>query len=114
MRMGLRVLALPTETLTEEILREAEVNPCLMVESWPTSSAYEVALETAAAPEGLSQSLLRQLGMQRLDADVKEAARVVKPDLTFTPAMGESERALALRGWHRAVERAAKWAEPQA
>ena len=81
MRMGLRVLALPTESLTEEILREAEINPCLMVESWPTSSAYEVALDTAAAPEGLSQSLLRQLGMQRLDADVKEAARVIVAEL---------------------------------
>ena len=37
---------------------------------------------------------------------------MVKPDLTFTPAMSEYHRGLALYGWHRAVERAKGWVEP--
>jgi len=42
----------------------------------------------------------------------EEAARMVRPDLTFTPAMSEYHRGLALYGWHRAVERSRGWVEP--
>ncbi|MEG0124586.1 MAG: FGGY-family carbohydrate kinase, partial [Clostridia bacterium] len=44
-------------------------------------------------------------------ASKEEAASMVKPDLTFMPAMDEHNRSLALYGWHRAVERSRGWVE---
>ncbi len=63
-------------------------------------------LETTA----LGAALLAGLAVG-LYSDKEEAARAVKPDLTFTPAMDEYNRGLALYGWHRAVERARGWIE---
>ncbi|MBN1777781.1 MAG: glycerol kinase GlpK [Clostridiales bacterium] len=40
---------------------------------------------------------------------LEQAKTIVKPDLTFTPQMDEADRASALDGWHRAVERSLKW-----
>ncbi|MDD3212617.1 MAG: glycerol kinase GlpK [Eubacteriales bacterium] len=65
-----------------------------------------VVLETTA----LGAALLAGLGVG-LFTDIREAARMVKPDLTFTPTMGEYDRGLAMYGWHRAVERARGWVE---
>ncbi len=63
-------------------------------------------LETTA----LGAALLAGLGVG-LYPDKESAAAMVKPDLTFTPRMGEYDRGLALYGWHRAVERARGWVE---
>ncbi len=63
-------------------------------------------LETTA----LGAALLAGLAVG-LYAGKEEAARVVKPDLTFTPAMADYDRKLAMYGWHRAVERARGWVE---
>lgn len=81
MRLGLRILALPTDLLAEEILHEAEDNPCLIVEYWPEPPAFDLVREFAAAEESLSQSLLRQIGLQRLDRSVDQAARVIVSEL---------------------------------
>jgi glycerol kinase len=64
-------------------------------------------LETTA----LGAALLAGLAVG-LYAGKEEVACLVKPDLTFTPVMGEEERATAMRGWKRAVERARGWVEP--
>ena len=66
-----------------------------------------VVLETTA----LGAALLAALAVG-LFTTKEEAAAMVKPDLTFTPAMSEYHRGLALYGWHRAVERAKGWVEP--
>lgn len=66
-----------------------------------------VVLETTA----LGAALLAGLGVG-LYSSKEEAARMVRPDLTFTPNMSEYHRGLALYGWHRAVERAKGWVEP--
>ncbi len=66
-----------------------------------------VVLETTA----LGAALLAGLGVG-LFASKEEAAAMVKTDLTYTPAMSEHHRGLALYGWHRAVERARGWVEP--
>ncbi len=81
MRLGLRILALPTELLAEEILREAEDNPCLIVEYWPEPATFDLTREFTAAEESLSQSLLRQIGLQRLERGVDQAARVIVAEL---------------------------------
>ncbi|MFH1512131.1 MAG: glycerol kinase GlpK [Bacillota bacterium] len=39
-----------------------------------------------------------------------QAKAIVQPDLTFTPQMDEYDRAVALDGWHRAVDRSRGWA----
>jgi len=67
-------------------------------------------LETTA----LGAALLAGLAVG-LYPSKEDAARVVKPDLTFTPVMDEHNRERALAGWHRAVERAKGWAsrEPE-
>ena len=65
-----------------------------------------VVLETTA----LGAALLAGLGVG-LYATKEEAARMVKPDLVFTPAMSDYHRGLAMYGWHRAVERAKGWVE---
>ena len=63
-------------------------------------------LETTALGAALLAGLA--VGVYR---SKEEAASMVKPDLTFTPAMDEYNRGLALYGWHRAVERARGWVE---
>lgn len=65
-----------------------------------------VITETTA----LGAALLAGLGVG-LYASKEAAAKIVKPDLTFTPKMDEYNRGLALYGWHRAVERAKGWVE---
>ncbi|MBE5814801.1 MAG: glycerol kinase GlpK [Clostridiales bacterium] len=65
-----------------------------------------VVLETTA----LGAALLAGIGVG-LYASKEEAAAMVRPDLTFHPRMAESDRGLALYGWHRAVERAKGWVE---
>ena len=40
---------------------------------------------------------------------LEDIRKVWQRDLTFTPAMSEGDRRLALRGWHRAVERSRGW-----
>jgi len=65
-----------------------------------------VVLETTA----LGAALLAGLAVG-LYASKEEAAHMVKPDLTFHPAMSEYDRGLAMYGWHRAVERAKNWVE---
>ncbi|MDD3212725.1 MAG: glycerol kinase GlpK [Eubacteriales bacterium] len=63
-------------------------------------------LETTA----LGAALLAGIGVG-LYADQEEAAARIKPDLNFRPCMDEENRAQALRGWHRAVERSRNWVE---
>lgn len=65
-----------------------------------------VVLETTA----LGAALLAGIGVG-LFASKEEAASMVKPDLTFAPAMNDYNRQLALYGWHRAVERSRGWVE---
>jgi len=82
MRLGLRVLALPTETLAGDILREAGENPCLVVEETPGGFApYDAVLATTPDEQSPAQSLLRQIGLQRLEDDVAEAAQVIVSEL---------------------------------
>lgn len=59
----------------------------------------------------LGAALLAGIGAGLLTLD--QARAIVKPDLTFTPAMDEYDRAEALDGWHRAVERARGWASAE-
>jgi glycerol kinase len=63
-------------------------------------------LETTA----LGAALLAGLGVG-LFATKEDAARMVRPDLTFAPAMAAAQREHAMRQWHRAVERAKGWVE---
>ncbi|HPJ02210.1 MAG TPA: FGGY-family carbohydrate kinase, partial [Candidatus Limiplasma sp.] len=58
----------------------------------------------------LGAAMLAGIGTGTLTLD--QARTIVKPDLTFTPQMDEVDRANALDGWHRAVERALRWQEP--
>jgi len=60
-----------------------------------------VVLETTA----LGAALLAGLAVGLYESK-EQAASMVKPDLTFTPQMGEEEREAALDGWRKAVERA--------
>jgi len=82
MRLGLKVLALPTETLAEDILRAADENPCLVVEDAPGAAPpFEAILAQTAEQETLAQTLLRQIGLQRLDHEAADAARVIVSEL---------------------------------
>ncbi len=75
MRQSLAILRMPTHALADEIAREAEENPFLVVESSERDMpAYDYALATTAAPESLIDSLHRQIAMQQLDAPTEAAA----------------------------------------
>lgn len=74
MRQALSVLALPAVELAETIAREAADNPFLVVEDGGGGSAFDYALATSAAQEGLGDSLARQIGLQRLDPVTEAAA----------------------------------------
>ena len=65
-----------------------------------------VVLETTA----LGAALLAGIGVGLYESK-EQAASMVKPDLTFTPKMAESDRSKALHGWKRAVERSRDWVE---
>lgn len=43
--------------------------------------------------------------------DLQEICKNIATERTFTPSLPESERTMRLCNWHRAVERALKWAE---
>lgn len=68
MRTSITVLRMPTAALLDDIAREAAENPFLLVEAAAPggASAYDIALETAAASESLLDGLSRQLALQRL------------------------------------------------
>ncbi len=55
----------------------------------------------------LGAAMLAGLGAGALTLD--EARACVKPDLTFAPRMDAFDRAKALDGWHRAVDRSRNW-----
>jgi len=61
-------------------------------------------IETTA----LGAAMLAGIGVGALT--MEQAKALVKPDLTFTPAMDEYDRTNAMDGWHRAVDRAKGWA----
>jgi glycerol kinase len=63
-------------------------------------------LETTA----LGAALLAGLGAG-LYSSKEDAAKMVRPDLVFSPQMDDGDRKLAVSGWRRAVERAKSWAE---
>ena len=56
----------------------------------------------------LGAAMLAGIGSGNLTFD--QARAFVKPDLTFTPQMDETDSAIELDGWHRAVELARGWA----
>ena len=66
-----------------------------------------VVLETTA----LGAALLAGLAVGVYQSK-EDAARMVRPDLTFAPQMDDYNRGLAMYGWHRAVERSRGWVEP--
>lgn len=75
MRHSLAMLRMPTHALADEIAREAEENPFLVVEPQDgTLPAYDYALATTAAPENLLDNLHRQIALQRLDSATEAAA----------------------------------------
>lgn len=75
MQVSLRLLQLPAAVLREEIAREAEENPFLLVEDMGSGGGHDAAaLEGIAAREGLHAALVRQIGTQRLDPAVGAAA----------------------------------------
>lgn len=75
MRQWLALLRMPTHALADEIAREAEENPFLVVEPQDgTMPAYDYALATAVAPENLLDNLHRQIALQRLDPATEAAA----------------------------------------
>jgi RNA polymerase sigma-54 factor len=74
MRSALSLLRMPTDQLSEEIIREVADNPFLDLHRPPGGSAYDAALATTAAHDSLSVSLARQIDQQRLGAEVREAA----------------------------------------
>ena len=43
--------------------------------------------------------------------DLEEICQNIAVERTFTPALAEEKRQRHLAGWHRAVERALRWAE---
>ncbi len=45
--------------------------------------------------------------------DMDELRSIWDTDLSLEPQMSEAERARALAGWHRAVERSLRWSEPE-
>ena len=76
MRQSLQVLAMPPLELAQEIAREAEANPFLIV-SPPARgglSAYDIALETMPARQSLGEALRRQLGEMNLAPEVRAVA----------------------------------------
>ncbi len=76
MRGQLRILALSTDLLAEEIAVESADNPFLSVEMPPASlpPGWDGTLDTAAAQDGLVERLSRQIGLQRLDAATEAVA----------------------------------------
>ncbi|MBE0600849.1 MAG: glycerol kinase GlpK [Firmicutes bacterium] len=55
----------------------------------------------------LGAAMLAAIGVNELT--LEQAKAIVQPDLTFTPQMDEIDRANAMDGWRRAVERAKNW-----
>ena len=74
MRSALSLLRMPTDQLTDEIMREAAENPFLEVREPKAGSAFDVAVSTVAQRDGLSVSLARQIDLQRLDSETRAAA----------------------------------------
>ena len=64
-----------------------------------------------AETTALGAAMLAGIGTGHLTLD--DAKAIVQPDLTFKPQMDEVDRANALDGWHRAVERAQGWASAE-
>lgn len=83
MRQSLALLRMPTQAAAEAIAREAEENPFLVVESGAGGggSAYDYALRVTAAQESLSESLRRQIALQRLDPATTAAANYLVTEL---------------------------------
>lgn len=76
MRGQLRILALPTDRLADEIAAETTDNPFLSSD-YPqgvTPAAYDAALATTAARDSLVDRLGQQISMQRLDPQTEAAA----------------------------------------
>ncbi len=82
MRMSLSLLRMPTDSLREEIAREAAENPFLVIEeSSGHPGGYDDAIAAAVAPVGLLDSLTRQIATLRLDAVVEAAALCIAAEL---------------------------------
>ena len=82
MRQSLTLLRMPTETLYDELAREAEENPFLAVEPAAGSAgSFDVALATTASRESLVDSLTRQITIQRLDDTTRAAALFLVTEL---------------------------------
>ncbi|MCB2135831.1 MAG: hypothetical protein KDE08_07780 [Rhodobacteraceae bacterium] len=83
MHQSLRLLRMPTLELAENIAREADENPFLIVEEEARAGAnvYDAALATTAAKEGLTVRLARQIAMQNLDPVAEAAALYLVTEL---------------------------------
>jgi RNA polymerase sigma-54 factor len=82
MRTSLTLLRMPTDSLREEIAREAAQNPFLVVEERRGGrSGYDVALDLTEATVSLHESLSRQIRSQRLLPAVEAAALFLASEL---------------------------------
>ena len=80
---------------------QADVLGCRVVRP----SVIETTALGAALLAGLATGVWR---------DIEEIRRVWRMDMSFMPQMEDVQREKALRGWHKAVERSMRWAEPEA
>lgn len=81
MRLSLGMLRLPALALWDEILREAAENPFLVLDdSLPLARTLPADL-AVAAEEGLHASLMRQIGLLRLDPPTEAAALFLAEEL---------------------------------
>lgn len=84
MRQSLEMLRLTSEELSDLVGREADSNPFLICETVQPSrsaSAYEIAVQTAAATPQLHDSLMTQLAQMRLTPAAARAAQLLIVEL---------------------------------
>ncbi|MCX8508516.1 MAG: hypothetical protein ORN49_06515, partial [Rhodobacteraceae bacterium] len=81
MRASLGLLRLPADLLIEELAREAAENPYLDLRLPTAGNAFEFAAETVAGKDSLPVALARQIDLQKLPADVRQAALLLITEL---------------------------------
>ena len=122
-RAALEAIAYQSEDLMAAMIRDSGSKPAqLQVDGGASANAFlmQFQADISAIPvvrprvletTALGAALLAGLGAG-LYGSLEETAAVWQKDLVFSPKMDEATRRLNLDGWHRAVNRALKWAQP--
>jgi len=121
-RATLEAMALQTVDLLTAMQRDAELPiPALRVDGGASANDLLLQLQSDLSalpilrPACIETTALGAANLAGLAVgvfkDLEEICQNIAVERTFTPALAEEKRQHHLAGWHRAVERALRWAE---